>query len=156
MTVILHLRNSTAGVAPAPGNLLQGQLAINTADATLWTLDSANAVKKIGDASMLVALAHLTYTPRQVTTASALLSATSDYYVGVNYSGAVAISLPAGSAMRVNQKFIIKDESGLAATHNITVTANGSDLIDGNSAVVLALNNGSITLFWTGVRWSIV
>ena len=50
---MLHLRNSTAGLEPAADNLQQGQLAINTADATLWTLSSTGVVKKIGDAAFL-------------------------------------------------------------------------------------------------------
>jgi hypothetical protein len=53
MTKILHLRNSTAGLAPAADNLSQGQLAINTADSTLWTINSSGVVKKIGDATFL-------------------------------------------------------------------------------------------------------
>ncbi len=55
MTVLLHLRNSTPGLAPAADNLQQGQLAINTADATLWTINSSGVVKKIGDSSILAA-----------------------------------------------------------------------------------------------------
>src|SRR5579859_2977028 len=53
MTVLLHLRNSTSGLPPAADNLQQGQLAINTADATLWTLSSTGVVKKVGDATFL-------------------------------------------------------------------------------------------------------
>lgn len=52
-TKLLHLRNSTAGLAPAADNLTQGQLAINTADATLWTINSSGVVKKIGDSTFL-------------------------------------------------------------------------------------------------------
>jgi hypothetical protein len=53
MTAMLHLRNSTSGLAPSSANLQQGQLAINTADATLWTINSSGVVKKIGDANFL-------------------------------------------------------------------------------------------------------
>jgi hypothetical protein len=153
---MLHLRNSTSGLPPAADNLQQGQLAINTADATLWTLSSSSVVKKIGDASILAAVAFLAHSPRTVTTSSSTLSVSTDYYVGVNYAGAVALALPAGSTATTNQKFIVKDESGLAANNNITITANGTDKIDGQSSLVIAINNGSITLFWTGSRWSIV
>jgi hypothetical protein len=53
MTKLLHLRNSTSGLAPAADNLTQGQLAINTADSTVWTLNSSGVVKKVGDATFL-------------------------------------------------------------------------------------------------------
>lgn len=53
MTALLHLRNSTSGLPPSAANLQQGQLAINTADATLWTINSAGVVKKIGDSTFL-------------------------------------------------------------------------------------------------------
>lgn len=156
MTVLLHLRNSVSGVSPVAGNLQHGQLAINTADATLWTLDTSSAVRKIGDASILAAIAYLANAPRTVTTSSATLSAATDYYVGVNFSGSVSIALPSGSTLHANRAFIVKDESGAASVNRITVTANGSDVIDGSSSVTIAINNGSITLFWTGSRWSIV
>jgi hypothetical protein len=51
---LLHLRNSTASLAPSVANLTLGQLAINTTDGTLWTLNTAGtAVLKIGDASVI-------------------------------------------------------------------------------------------------------
>lgn len=53
MTKLLHIRNTTSGVAPVATNLTVGQLAINTADATLFTLSSTGVVKKIADATIL-------------------------------------------------------------------------------------------------------
>lgn len=50
---VLHIRNATPGVAPVPANLVLGQLAINVADATLYTLTSTGVVSKIGDASVI-------------------------------------------------------------------------------------------------------
>jgi len=53
MTKLLHLRNSTPGLAPAADNLTAGQLAINYADGTLWTLNSSGIVKELASASIL-------------------------------------------------------------------------------------------------------
>lgn len=52
-TKLLHLRNTTSGLAPSVANLSAGQLAINVADATVFTLNSANVVKKVADAAIL-------------------------------------------------------------------------------------------------------
>jgi len=63
-----------------------------------------------------------------------------DYYIGVNYSGAVSITLP--KADREGKVFVIKDELGEASRGNnrhITIYPSGLDLIDGRDKAVLAL-----------------
>jgi hypothetical protein len=77
-----------------------------------------------------------------------------DYYVGINYAGASTVNLP-GSSWGQGQTVVIKDESGKAATNNITITTGGA-LIDGKSSVALALNYGSVTLLWNTSFWSII
>jgi hypothetical protein len=64
------------------------------------------------------------------------------------------VNLP-GSSWGQGQIVVIKDESGKAATNNITITTGGA-LIDGKSSIVLALNYGSITLLWNSTFWSII
>ena len=81
---------------------------------------------------------------------------TSDYYVGVNNGS--TITLPLGASLSPGKQYIIKDESGLAGTfvgYIVTVYASGSDLIDGQASFVIALNYGSVSVVWTGTRWSI-
>lgn len=90
-----------------------------------------------------------------VTTNSSSLSATNTY-VGVNFAGAVTINLPSGSSVVQGKYMLIKDESGNASTNNITVLANGTDKIDGQSSAILALNYGSITVIWNTNHWSII
>ena len=80
----------------------------------------------------------------------------SDYYVGVN--NGTPITLPLGASLSPGKQYIIKDESGLAGTfvgYIVTVYASGSDLIDGQASFVIALNYGSVSVVWTGTRWSI-
>jgi hypothetical protein len=77
-----------------------------------------------------------------------------DYYIGVN--GARKVTLPLGSSISVGKSYVVKDEAGNAAVSSVLLQASGSDLIDGNSNVTMALNNISLTVLWTGTRWSLI
>ena len=77
-----------------------------------------------------------------------------DYYIGVN--GARQVTLPLGSSVPVGKSYVVKDEAGNAAVTSVLLQASGSDLIDGNSNVVMALNSISLTALWTGTRWSLI
>lgn len=79
-----------------------------------------------------------------------------DYYVGVNYSGAVNIYLPSKPAQ--GRKVVVKDESGNCANgvnRWITVRGSNSDLIDGKNAANIAINYGSLT-FVNKNGWRII
>ena len=77
-----------------------------------------------------------------------------DYYIGVN--GARQVTLPLGSSISAGKSYVIKDEAGNASVFSVLLQASGSDLIDGNSNVTMALNNISLTTLWTGTRWSLI
>lgn len=80
----------------------------------------------------------------------------SDYYVGV--SNGMTVTIPLGASLAPGKQYIIKDESGLAGTSvssRVTVAASGSDLIDGQTSLVIALNYGAVNLIWTGTIWRI-
>jgi hypothetical protein len=80
----------------------------------------------------------------------------SDYYVGVNNGS--TITLPIGASLSAGKQYIIKDESGLAGTfvgYRVTLVASGSDLIDGQASLIIALNYGAVNVIWTGTKWSI-
>jgi hypothetical protein len=79
---------------------------------------------------------------------------TSDYYIGVN--GARKVTLPLGSSIPIGKSYVVKDEAGNASVTAILLQAAGSDLIDGNSNITMALNNISLTTLWTGTRWSLI
>ena len=79
-----------------------------------------------------------------------------DYYIGVNYSGKVTITLPTN----VNQgtTYVIKDESGEASKGNnrhIYIYPSGSDLIDNENYAVLAYDYGSLTFVYRN-GWRVV
>ena len=79
---------------------------------------------------------------------------TSDYYIGVN--GARKVTLPLGSSIPIGKSYVVKDEAGNASVTSVLLQASGSDIIDGNSNITMALNNISLTTLWTGTRWSLI
>jgi hypothetical protein len=80
-----------------------------------------------------------------------------DYYIGVNYAGAVTLTLP--KADREGKIFVVKDEFGEASkgtNRYITIIPTGSDLIDGRDKAILAYDYGSLTFIWKDNSWRII
>lgn len=80
-----------------------------------------------------------------------------DYYIGVNYAGAVTITLP--RADREGKIFVVKDELGEASkgtNRYITILPSGTDLIDGRDKAILAFDYGSLTFIWKGNSWRVI
>ena len=102
---------------------------------------------------------NLTYmdVPTTSVTTSSYNIRSQDYYIGVNYAGAVAITLP--RADREGKVFVVKDELGEASkgtNRYITILPSGSDLIDGRDRAILAYDYGSLTFIWKGNSWRVV
>ena len=102
---------------------------------------------------------NLTYMDVPVTsvTSSSYTIKPQDYYIGVNYAGAVTITLP--RADREGKIFIVKDELGEASkgtNRYITILPTGSDLIDGENSAILAFDFGSLTFIWKSNSWRVV
>ena len=79
-----------------------------------------------------------------------------DYYIGVNYPGAVTITLP--TPKKNGKTYIVKDERGEASkgmNRYITILPSGSDLIDGQNRVILAYDFGSLTFVYRN-GWRVV
>jgi len=80
-----------------------------------------------------------------------------DYYIGVNYAGAVTITLP--KADREGKIFVVKDELGEASkgtNRYITILPTGFDLIDGRDRAILAYDYGSLTFVWKSNSWRVI
>lgn len=95
--------------------------------------------------------------PITTVTSSSYQITHSDYYIGVNYSGAVTLILP--RADRQGKKFVVKDELGEASrgtNRHITILPSSGDLIDGRSYAVLAYDYGSLTFIWKDNSWRVV
>lgn len=90
-----------------------------------------------------------------VTTSSYTITE-NDYYIGVNYAGAVTVTLPTG--VIEGTTYIVKDELGQASkgtNRYITILPSGSDLIDGRDRAILAFDYGSLTFVYRN-GWRVV
>lgn len=75
-----------------------------------------------------------------------------DYYLGVNSTnGVIAVRLPSAALLTSGKTYVIKDEGGAAQTNNITISASGSQTIDGSNSVVLESSYGAFALYCNGV-----
>ena len=79
-----------------------------------------------------------------------------DYYIGVNYAGAVTITLP--TPRKNGKTYIVKDELGEASkgvNRYITILPSGSDTIDGRDRAIIAYDYGSLTFVYRN-GWRVV
>ena len=103
-----------------------------------------------GDGSKLTGIATTSHNRVQVNTT--YTASTTAYYLGINSTnGAVAVRLPSAALLADGQTYVIKDEGGGAQTHNITISASGSQTIDGANSVVLESPYGAFSLYCNGV-----
>lgn len=94
--------------------------------------------------------------PLTYVTSSSYTITPRDYYIGVNYSGAVTITLP--SPRQNGKVYIVKDELGEASkgtNRYITILPSGTDLIDGRDRAILAFDFGSLTFIYRN-GWRVV
>lgn len=94
-------------------------------------------------------------------TAGDLTVSTNMYYIGVtSTASARTIDLPTaltpGVTPTAGQVFIIKDQSGGAATNNITVTTTNGLLIDGSTTALINTNYGSLSFKFDGTNYFIL
>lgn len=80
-----------------------------------------------------------------------------EFYIGVNYNGNVAITLPTQPEIANGYVCVVKDESGNAGSPArwIDVYGSGGDLVDGYDYVRLQTDHGSLQLFYRG-GWRII
>jgi hypothetical protein len=92
----------------------------------------------------------LVFGRRVVNTHASIL--VSDYYIGSNHTASITLTLPFASTLESGQTFTIKDESGQANVHNITVVRQGvsHDLIDGQTSFKIESPFGAINLYSNG------
>ena len=93
-------------------------------------------------------------------TSSTYSITSTDQYFGSTRStvGACTVTLPLGSSVPMGRQYIIKDEGGYSGLfgRRITVTASGSDTIDGSATRTITSNYGALTVLWTGTKWSVI
>lgn len=97
----------------------------------------------------------VSYATTYVTTTSYTITQ-NDYYVGVNTTSPVTITLP--TLVDSGTAYIVKDELGQASqgtNRYITILPSGSDQIDGQNRAILAYDFGSLTFVYRN-GWRVV
>jgi hypothetical protein len=90
---------------------------------------------------------------RSSSAASVTLSPTTDYYLSLDpTSNAITVNLPTSPTTGLT--YLIKDSTGQAGTHNITVTPAAGN-IDGSATFVMNINFQSVGVTYTGTQWSL-
>lgn len=84
-------------------------------------------------------------------TSASFTARSKDRIIGVNFAGAVTITLPSASAVR--GRYIVKDESGNAAVNNITINPPSGQTIDGAANSTISTNYGSRGFYSNGANW---
>ena len=100
-------------------------------------------------------LAYMDMPLKYVTTSSYIVTP-QDYYIGVNYAGAVTITLP--TPRKNGKTYIVKDELGEASkgvNRYITILPSGSDTVDGRDRAIIAYDYGSLTFVYRN-GWRVV
>lgn len=139
----------------ASGSGVAGTVLLQTAGVTRVTLAAGGTMSVDGQIdfnnSLVVNAIHA-----QTGTANVITATTTNYYIGVDSTlAAKTVNLPAASSCGSGFTYKIKDESGTAASNNITIDADGSETIDGQTTAVIAANYGSLELVCNGSNWFI-
>lgn len=141
----LTLNTNKFTVASATGNtVVAGTLAVTGAT----TLSSTLAVT--GNLTLSGGI----FTPATAVAAATYNILVTDKILGVTYTTTGACAIDLKTAQTTSGRVItIKDAGGLAGTNNITITTEGSQLIDGAATKVISTNYGSVTLYCNGTNW---
>lgn len=96
-------------------------------------------------------------TPITLSGAANVTATLADYIIGVNNTAAPrSVTLPTasttGAANNSGKIYIIKDQSGLAGTNNITI-APSSGTIDGAASIIIDANFGEVQVYSDGAAW---
>lgn len=161
------LIEKSLGLLSEPDNVKQGSDPLTPLDKKFITLEELNKHYSLFLSRIQQQLStlggggetNLTYMDVPITSVntSSYTIKPQDYYIGVNYEGAVTINLPKSD--REGKIFIVKDELGEASkgtNRYITILPNGSDLIDGRDRAILAYDYGSLTFIWKGNSWRVI
>lgn len=105
-----------------------------------------NSKKWVGDA---LTTGDITYNTTLVTTSTYTVQ-DGDWYIGVNYAGAVTITMPASATN--GRVLVIKDESGNASTNPITVLGTVDNDVGG---FILQMDNGGTQMVYRA-GWRII
>lgn len=161
----LTVSSFTAGVVQSGAtgifsstNGTNGQILIGGGAAPVWANITPGANITITNAANSITIAAnagsatLNYTQTAVT--PYVVTATDDFIAIDCSAGAKQVNLP--NAPTTGRIFIIKDYTGSAATHSITVTTvGGAVLIDAATTYVMSTNYQSVQVLFDGTKYEI-
>lgn len=159
------LGNNSTGidVVGTPASNLMTVIGLASSTTQVGTIEIATEAEVLAgtDTTRAVVPADLftrvvTYTTTALTDSDSPYTAlSSDYYFTCDVTaGALTIDLP--NAPTTGRVYIVKDATGSAGTHNITVTTvGGVVLIDGAATFVMNTNYESANFLFNGTSWEI-
>ncbi len=149
---VQYRRGTAAQTASFTG--AQGEMVVDTTDNRVVVQDGATAggfpAAKLSEV--------LTNTRSQVSDGNYTALATDRTVAYITLTAARAVSLPAAASFPTGTRLLVVDESGAcSATKTISLTANGSDLIDGAASAVINTAYGYLALESNGLnKWTII
>ncbi len=149
---VQYRRGTSSQVAPFTG--AQGEMVVDTTNNRLVVQDGSTAggwpAAKLSEV--------VTNTRTQVSDANYTAQATDRTIAYIALTAARIISLPAAASYPTGSRLLVVDESGAcSATKTITLSANGSDLIDGVSTAVISSGYGYLAIESNSSnKWTIV
>jgi len=115
--------------------------------------NSVGSVISIDGANQTLDATGLGLKLKRTATATSYTATAADYIIAVtSTASARTITLPAVSGT-TGRIYVVKDESGGAATNNITIDGNASETIDGATTKVINTNYGTATIYSNGSAW---
>ena len=122
------------------------------------TTQNVFATRYYGDGGLLSNIASQSAGGTQTNISSNYTALVTDYYIGVNGTN-VTITLPLGTSVVQGKTYVIKDESGQITSntaYRVTIATSGGNLIDGQTSITMTQSYTALTVFWTGLFWSII
>ena len=137
-TPISFYYSSTSGHIPSAGNLVAGEIAINTADGVIYYKNSGGSVVPLSFGSTGISW-------QSVQTANFTAVAGNGYPVNTT-SAAITVLMPASPA--AGDIITFTDYAGTFATNNLTIDPNGNKLLASTDAVAMATNHESLSFVY--------
>jgi len=133
-TPISFYYSTTAAAQPTAGNLVNGEIAINTADGVIYYKNTGGTVVPLSFGSAAVSW-------QSVQASNFAASAGKGYPVNTTSAGVTA-TLPASPTAGQAVGFV--DYAGTFATYNLTINPNGSKILGATGNVIVTTNRESL------------
>jgi len=134
-TPVSFYHSTTPAAAPTAGNLVNGEIAVNTADGIIYYKNSGGVVSQLSFG--------LIWQP--IKTANFTAVAGEGYPINTT-GGAITVTLPATPSL--GDIVVLVDDFGTFATNNLTINPNGSKLLGASGNVKMSTNRESLAFVY--------